>query len=253
MDISEFQRANIIYGRRHPWEIVRAKIIFHLLKGYGKKFVHLLDVGSGDAYVLSRLCLNKIAENYTAVDTAYESDIIDHIVPNISCNISFVNHLPQHLSPDPDIVLVLDVLEHCEDDAAILQEVTEILQAKDYILIITVPAFQSLFSAHDKLLGHYRRYTVRQLRQLCKSKGLQVRESGYFFFSLTLVRFVQLFLEKIGIRNPKKTIENWESKKWSTRLWSSLLWFDYKIGRFFLMLGLRFPGLSAYCICHPLP
>jgi hypothetical protein len=93
---------------------------------------------------------------------------------------------------------------------------------------------------------------LQQLTDLCKAQGLKVDEAGYFFFSLMLIRQVQLFLEKIGIRKPDKTINNWKAKKWTTSIFIALLWADYKIGRFFLALGFRVPGLSVYCICSHL-
>ena len=253
MDISEFKKTSVHYWQRHPWEVARAKIVRHLTKKNGKKLHHLLDIGSGDAYILNKLCLENIADNYTAVDTAYDPGIIKQIISNSHCSINFLNQLPTQLYPPPDSILLLDVIEHCKDDALMLHEIINASVAQKFILLITAPAFQSLFSKHDELLRHYRRYTVKQLMQLCKSKGLQIEQAGYFFFSLLLIRYVQLFLEKIGLRNADRTINNWKGKKWITWVYTSLLWLDYRIGSFFILLGLRLPGLSAYCICHPSP
>jgi len=251
MDILELKKTSFLYTQRHPWEVARAKIIHDLIKKNGKKFNHLLDVGSGDAYVLNQLCRHSVADNYTAIDTAYEPDIIEQIISTNTCTINFMSRLPDQMQLPPDLILLLDVIEHCENDATILEDIKNI-SSGEFKLIITVPAYQSLFSKHDELLHHHRRYSLNQLKDLCKTEGLKIEQAGYFFFSIMLIRWVQLFLEKIGLRKPDKTINNWKGKKWITSVFTFLLWADYKIGRFFLAIGFRLPGLSAYCICHPL-
>lgn len=250
MDISEFTKADFSYYQRHPWEIARVKIIHHLIKKEEVKFEHLLDIGSGDAYILNELCLLKIADKYTAIDIAYDPEIIEKINLYNHCTISFLKSIPLLVQPRADLILLLDVLEHCKDETDVLKKIRDVA-APGCRLIITVPAFQSLFSKHDELLFHYRRYTSRQLRRLCESQQLNVEQAGYFFFSLVLIRGIQVFLEKVGLRRPDKTINNWRTPKWITSIYTSMLWLDFRIGRFLLVLGIRLPGLSAYCICRP--
>lgn len=252
MDILEYQKNTSGYQKRHPWEIARAKIIYYLIKKQGKHFKHLLDTGSGDAYVLHNLYVKGVAQKYTAVDTAYNTEIIEKINPE-NYEISFAEIFPNKLNPAADMVLLLDVIEHCEDDAAILQQINQPSIAQDFTLLITVPAFQSVFSRHDELLLHYRRYSINSLKRLCISNKLKPEEEGYFFFSLLLIRYLQLFLEKLGLRKPDHSIDNWKGSKWITSLYVSLLWLDFMIGRIFNKVGIRLPGLSAYCLCHPLP
>ena len=251
MDILEYKK-NSDSQKRHPWEIVRAKIIYHLLKKNGKHFEHLLDTGSGDAYVLNKLYLKNIAEKYTAVDTAYDTEIIAKINSD-HYNISFLKNFPDKLKPAADGVLLLDVIEHCKDDSFILQQINAPSIAQNFALLITVPAFQSAFSKHDEMLLHYRRYSIKNLKKLCNANGLKIQETGYFFFTLLLIRYLQLFLEKPGLRKPDRSIDNWKGSKRITSLYVSLLWIDFKIGRIFYKVGIRLPGLSAYCLCHPLP
>jgi hypothetical protein len=249
MDILELKKTDLSSYQRHPWERVRAKIIYHLIKKNGRRFEHLVDIGSGDAYVLGELCSHRIADRYTAIDIAYDPDIVEMIQAACKCNINFKNQLPGQMQPPPDLILLLDVIEHCSNDTVIISDIKNVSLGPCKV-IVTVPAYQSLFSTHDKLLHHYRRYTLKQLKELCRTEGFNVEEGGYFFFSLVLIRWVQLFLEKIGLRKPKNTINNWKAGKWVTSMVTYLLWTDYKIGRFFLGLGFRLPGLSAYCICR---
>ena len=70
-------------------------------------------------------------------------------------------------------VVLLDVIEHIEDPIAVLTHVHESL-APGGAAVITVPAYQWLFSDWDQALGHYRRYTRRMLRAQAEEAGLQV-------------------------------------------------------------------------------
>jgi hypothetical protein len=250
MDITELQRNQI--ATRHPWEKTRAKIIKKLILNE-RHCSHILDTGSGDSFVLNYLCSFKLANHYTAVDIAYTNEIITRIRKNISCNVNFFSELPNKLTPKADTVLLLDVLEHCLNESDLLQKLNSDSLTHSPVFFITVPAFQQLFSSHDKLLGHYRRYTLRSIKDLCHRNRLEVISSGYFFTSLLAIRSIQLFLEKLGIRTSSKSIDNWTGNQVMTKLISSILWVDFLIGRVFLNIGIRLPGLSVYCICRPSP
>jgi hypothetical protein len=250
MDITELQRNRI--NVRHPWEEVRARIIKALIQKHHSCF-HILDAGSGDAFVLNYLCSFNLASHYTAVDIAYTNEIIKIINQRISCNINFLQAIPEKLSPKADTILLLDVLEHCKDDSALLEELNSNDLIQSPLFFITVPAYPKLFSQHDKLLLHYRRYTTKTLKELCKKNNLKVISSGYFFTSLLVIRCIQLFLEKLGLRKPEKSIDNWTGGYAISKIISSILWIDFLTGRFFSHIGIQIPGLSAYCICRPLP
>ena len=79
----------------------------------------------------------------------------------------------------PDVVLLLDVLEHLEDDAAALRTAHALL-APGGTLVIAVPAYQWLWSAHDVALGHRRRYTAGVLGARVTAAGFDVRHVSYF-------------------------------------------------------------------------
>ena len=64
-----------------------------------------------------------------------------------------------------DIVVAFDVLEHIENDVKAVSEVRRVLK-NEGLFLITVPAFPVLFSAHDKILAHYRRYNKKSLTAL---------------------------------------------------------------------------------------
>jgi hypothetical protein len=253
MDISELLRLDPNKPiNRHPWERVRARIIAYLLRRHAPHSKHIADIGSGDAYVLSSLANKKMADDYSAVDTAYTNEIIKRIQTIANNSIHFypdTSHLPA-----ADSLLLTDVLEHCEDDLSVLRSLTrDDISSGDAIFFITVPAFQRLFSEHDRLLHHYRRYSRRQINNVAKTAGLEVLESGYFFHILVPVRLIQLFLEKIRLRKPRTSLDNWRGNKLITTVFSAILWANFRIGHLFTRIGLRIPGLSCYCICRKLP
>ncbi len=78
-----------------------------------------------------------------------------------------------------DLVCLLDVLEHVEDDAAALAAAAALVRPGGHLLL-TVPAYAWLFGAHDRSHHHFRRYTAGRLASLARSCGLTVRRAGYF-------------------------------------------------------------------------
>ena len=73
----------------------------------------------------------------------------------------------------PDSIVCLNVLEHVQDDALALRHMHSILPAGGQVVLI-VPAFESLYGPIDRLLGHYRRYSRRSVRQLAATAGFRV-------------------------------------------------------------------------------
>jgi 2-polyprenyl-3-methyl-5-hydroxy-6-metoxy-1,4-benzoquinol methylase len=86
-----------------------------------------------------------------------------------------------------DVVTALDVLEHIEDDAQGLKEIARFLRHSGQI-VITVPAYQWLWSEHDVISHHKRRYTEKHLRKIADQAGLEVVFLSYF--NLCLLPFL---------------------------------------------------------------
>ncbi len=78
-----------------------------------------------------------------------------------------------------DLVCLFDVLEHIENDSSALQAVAGLLKPGGRILI-TVPAYAWLWSAHDEAHHHQRRYTAPSLERVARAAGLVPRRLGYF-------------------------------------------------------------------------
>ncbi|HKJ36346.1 MAG TPA: class I SAM-dependent methyltransferase [Solirubrobacterales bacterium] len=82
------------------------------------------------------------------------------------------------------LVAATDVIEHVPDDRAALAEMRRVA-APGARLLLTVPAYAWLWTAEDDRLGHYRRYTLGELRERCRGAGWSP-ELGTYFNSLLL-------------------------------------------------------------------
>lgn len=86
--------------------------------------------------------------------------------------------VPFELDRRYDVICALDVIEHVKPTLAVMRWMAEHLKPGG-VLILTVPAYQWLFSAHDQSLGHYRRYTKSQLLAELPP-GFEVLRAAYF-------------------------------------------------------------------------
>jgi SAM-dependent methyltransferase len=100
-----------------------------------------------------------------------------------------------------DAVCLFDVLEHVDDEAGALAA-CRLLLVPGGRLFVTVPAYAWLWSRHDELLGHRRRYTARALRQVAERAGFTVERLTYFNTILAppimAVRIVRAALRRPG-------------------------------------------------------
>ena len=88
-----------------------------------------------------------------------------------------------------DLILLLDVLEHTERPDLMLQQASQHLKPNGH-LVLTVPAFQWLWTSHDDLNHHRKRYTADEVYRLMNEAGLTVIEARYLFQSLTIPKLL---------------------------------------------------------------
>lgn len=80
-----------------------------------------------------------------------------------------------------DAAGMFDVLEHIDDEALALENARGALKSGG-VLVLTVPALRGLWSRHDEVLNHHRRYHVPELRKLLEENGFRVLKISYLFF-----------------------------------------------------------------------
>jgi SAM-dependent methyltransferase len=105
-----------------------------------------------------------------------------------------------------DIFTLFDVLEHIEDDTQFLLRLRSIARAR-HLLLVSVPACQWLFSAHDELLHHYRRYSKQSLRRVLMNAGYVTLRSGYFMSCLFPLAVGSRYVEKTAAFFGRKQAE----------------------------------------------
>lgn len=253
MDLIELKNINSQNFKRHPWELARLKIIEHLISTIivdkESRKIHLVDIGSGDLFVLKQLMSKFSFKSWTAIDKNFTNTDLDLLEPKDHL-ISKYKDLGQVIVDENEnyLILLLDVLEHIENDLLFLKVLKKKYSKTNFNLLITVPSFQSLFTNHDRELLHYRRYTNLELCQIARKAKFEINKSGYFFFSLLLIRF---FESKFQIREKKQqSIINWTLSDLISNFIVQLLILDFYITRRLSLGRFKIPGLSNYIICQ---
>jgi SAM-dependent methyltransferase len=100
-----------------------------------------------------------------------------------------------------DLITCLDVIEHTPDDRLALTELRRVCRPGGWMLV-TVPAYQSLWSRHDEANHHYRRYSRVSLRQAAQSAGWTVsRLTSFNSLLLAPAAAVRLAQRRLGTHN----------------------------------------------------
>ncbi len=112
---------------------------------------------------------------------------------------SLPNNIP--FKDEYDLIVILDVIEHIDDDLAALKSLYSRLKPGGWLLV-TVPAYQFLWSHHDEINHHKRRYVLRGLKQVVKLAGYTVRDSSYFnTFLFPIVATVRILRNLLRIKD----------------------------------------------------
>lgn len=185
----------------HWWHRAKRKIVFTLIKRYGfQNNQVILDVGCGAGKNIEEL---QPIGRVVGVDIAQEAVEfckkrgLKHVV------VGDVTRLP-FTDEKIDVVTALDVVEHVDEFLA-LREIKRVLKPNG-IVIITVPAYQWLWSQWDVVLHHRKRYTRQALEKVLHDAGFHIQKLSYMYAFLILpVYLVRLFKKLFG---KKETYES---------------------------------------------
>ena len=192
----EYTEKILSYENNHWWYHGRRDMITKLLNGYNNKTA-ILDIGcSGGA--LLRILKKKGYNDVVGIDISKES--IKQCKKKGLKNVHVMNGAKTSFDTEQfDIIIASDILEHIKLEEEALKEWKRILK-KNGKLLIFVPAFNSLWSNHDNIYRHYRRYTKKSLRKSLSKVNFKLEKVSYWnfvsFFPASLVRFLQRYSTK---------------------------------------------------------
>jgi SAM-dependent methyltransferase len=228
--------------RRHPWEVARCRFFRRVLARAGLLAGRALDVGAGDAWVAEELARASGGElAVTCWDAAY-GDAVSHAASAV------VEKTSRRPDGRFDLLLLLDVLEHVEDDAGFLGELARGSLRPGGHALVSVPAWQALFGRHDVGLRHHRRYAPRALDRLLAGAGLTRLTGGGMFGSLIAPRVAMNVVDRLRGRAADGTPPPlvWRHGELSARAVEAALAADGWIAGAAARLGVWLPGLTEW-------
>lgn len=184
------------------WHTGRMNIVDKQLQriAQNKKKLRILNIGCGTGGTIPTL------EKYGSVTNV---DISAEALRFLKIKGYTGKLIKDHLLPfkdgDFDVVVALDVLEHINQDRLSLDEWNRVLK-KNGVLVVTVPAYEFLWSGHDTSLHHQRRYTRNRLDwDLQKSAFRKLKNSYMITFSFFLVVGFRMLYKVAGRKMTENT------------------------------------------------
>lgn len=183
----------------HWWYVGRRNIV--------ERFVRYLVPPNTDEVLLDIGCgtggnIGRFVGDYRCVGIDVSSDAI-RLARSLHPEVRFecsedVLRFAEEVASQAGIILLLDVLEHIENDKDFLSTLAAVMHPGAY-LMLTVPANMSLWSPHDVNHGHYRRYEYLELMNLLQTLPVRIKLVSYFnTFLYPMVRIVRVFTRRAG-------------------------------------------------------
>lgn len=184
--------------KKHWWFVTRKNIVLDLIDRYltKREQIKILDIGCG-----SGLMLNALEE----VGKTFGMDMSDEAI-SFSKEI-FNGRVEKGALPDQlpyqenyfDLITALDVIEHIENDVDSISAIHSLLVPGGKV-VFTVPAYMFLWSSHDEMNEHKRRYTLPELNEKLVRAGFTVEKISYYntflFPVVLLVRMLNNVLKR---------------------------------------------------------
>ena len=182
--------------QKHWWFVARRDAIqsFMKLQMNESSTSKVLEIGCG---VGGNVDLLSQSGNYLGIDMHRPAiDYCSEKFPQFNFQCTRVEEIPQEFSSNKfDSIYILDVLEHIDDQVEILKSAQNYLTQSGKILV-TVPAFEFLWSPHDEFVHHVRRYTKAGLKKVLEDSGYKVERISYF----NSILFPLALIQRLGMR-----------------------------------------------------
>lgn len=237
--VESFEKKYHEIETEHFWFKSRRSYIRDLLKQTPKD-AKILDIGCS-----SGVLLNELIEDGFKKEKLYGIDVSEKAIANAKDNglthVYVMDAQEITLKEKFDIIIASDCLEHLQQDEKALQNWYNLLAQGGQIMIF-VPAFMSLWSQHDEVNLHYRRYTLSQLKSKVQAAGFKIDKASYWNFSL----FTPVYLSRkiSGLFKLKKKTGDLSGVPTANGLLYNLINLENK-----LLRKVSFPfGVSTFCI-----
>lgn len=228
----------------HWWFLGRRDIIYKLIKDYNRDS-EILEIGCSGGVLLAFL-------QSKGFKRIYGIDIDENAIE--LCRQKGITSVQVARGEETgfkdqqfDMIIASDVLEHIQDENKTLFEWHRILKF-GRSLIIFVPAFKFLWSKHDEVNHHYRRYAKSDIFKILERNGFKVERISYWNFTLFVpVSFIRLFQKLLPSHGKKSGDQLYEVTPFMNKTLEYLLRLDNKL----LSLGINFPfGISVFAIAR---
>ncbi len=222
--------------RKHFWFLHRAKVIDILLGNLIRfKTFKMLEIGAGTCFVSGTICKRYEGSDFYCLDLNVEGLKIGRQHFPVKCLVGDITKDPFKINFN--IIGVFDVLEHLEDDEMLLKNAIRFLE-KNGIVVLTVPAYDKLWSDFDVVSGHKRRYSKRELLNKLRKNNYEPIIVSYFNTFLLPIMFL--------VRKKKKHENGSYCKEMDRQLNPSfiinmIMNFVNRFERFLLKIGVKLP------------
>jgi SAM-dependent methyltransferase len=190
---------------RHWWYRGRRTVLDGVIAGLGlSEGARILDAGCGSGRNMVELArhgtVTGVELSETSVVLARERHAGEVIAGSV-LEMPFPDH-------SFELAVSLDVIEHLEDDLAALKELRRTV-VPGGSLLVTVPAYQWLWSGHDEINHHHRRYTRRSLQRVAEEAGWQQARTTYFNSLLLPAAIVLRVLDRLSTKTTESSLDLW--------------------------------------------
>lgn len=185
----------------HFWFKSRRNFIIQMLKNENKDS-KILDIGCSSGLLLMDLVKNGFdRKNLFGIDISKKA--IENCHKNNLENCFIMSGEKILLEQNFDIIIASDCLEHIEKDGEALKNWKHNLKENGKLYVF-VPAYMSLWSHHDVVNMHYRRYTKNQLKKMAVKCHLTIKKAGYWNITLFIPLYVIRKTHKLFLTNKLK-------------------------------------------------